>query len=156
MQLMVPPEIAQQIVDALGQAGRREIGGILMGEHIGPDAFRVKELTVQRKGGSFAAFMRTVSEILGPLRAFFEKTKHEYTRFNYLGEWHSHHSFALEPSRKDHLTMYNMVMDSSLGARFVVLLLVKMGDKRQLKATVTVYQPNKNPLAGNVVQERWV
>lgn len=154
MQLIVPPEIAQQIVDALGQAGRREIGGILMGEHIGPDAFCVKELTIQRKGGSFAAFVRIVSEILGPLRAFFEKTKHEYTRFNYLGEWHSHHSFALEPSKKDHLTMYEMVMDPGLGARFVILLLVKLGDAGKLQATVTVYQPNKHPFLGSVIEER--
>ena len=56
MQLILPPEIVQQLIDALGQAGRREIGGILMGEHVGPDAFRLKELTVQRKEGTFAGF----------------------------------------------------------------------------------------------------
>lgn len=156
MQLILPPEIIRQLTDALGQAGRREIGGILMGEHVGPDTFRLKELTLQRKVGTFAAFVRIVGEILGPLRAFFEKTKHEYTRFNYLGEWHSHHSFALEPSGKDHVTMYSMVMDHQLGARFVLLLLVKLGDHGQLEASVTVYQPNKRPFTGSIVQERLV
>jgi hypothetical protein len=153
MKLIVPPEITGQLVDGLRQAGRREIGGILMGEHVGHDTFRLKEITVQRKGGSFAAFVRIVAELLGPLRAFFEKTNHEYARFNYLGEWHSHHSFALEPSRKDHLTMYNMVTDPQLGARFVALLLVKLGDKGQLLGSVTVYQPNIRPFAGSIVQE---
>lgn len=127
-----------------------------MGEHVGPGIFRVKELTLQRKGGSFAAFVRIVSEILGPLRAFFEKTKREYTRFNYLGEWHSHHSFALAPSERDHLTMYNMVTDPGLGARFVLLLLVKLGEGNQLQTSVTVYQPNRPPFGGDVIRERFV
>jgi hypothetical protein len=153
MQLLVPPEIDARLVEALSAAGRREIGGILMGEHVGPDVFRVKELTIQRKGGTFAAFVRIVSEILAPLRAFFESTKHDYTKFNYLGEWHSHHSFALRPSGRDHTTMYEMVIDPQLGARFVVLLLVRLDNENRLEASVTVYQPNLNPFVGQVVQE---
>jgi hypothetical protein len=156
MQLLVPTEITSQLVEALAQAGRREIGGILMGEHIGVDTFRVKELTIQRKGGTFAAFIRIVAEILAPLRAFFDSTKHDYTRFNYLGEWHSHHSFALSPSGRDHTTMYGIVTDPQLGARFVVLLLVKLGDDNQLDGSVTVYQPNKKPFRGSVTQERLI
>src|SRR5439155_5778823 len=132
MQLLIPPEIALRLVNALAQAGKKEIGGILMGEHVGPDIFRVKEVTIQRKGGTFAAFIRIVADILAPLRAFFDATKHDYTRFNYLGEWHSHHSFALEPSGRDHMTMCDMVMDPQLGAHFVVLLLVKVNNGGQL------------------------
>lgn len=153
MQLLVPPEIVQHLVDALGQAGQREIGGILMGEHVGPDTFRVKELTIQRKDGTFAAFIRMVAEILAPLLAFFDTTKHDYTKFNYLGEWHSHHSFALTPSGRDQNTMYDIVMDHQLGARFVVLLLVKLDHHGLLEGSVTVYQPNKPSCAGNIIQE---
>lgn len=153
MQLLVPPQIASQLVEGLTQAGRREIGGILMGEHVGPDTFRVTEVTIQRTGGTFAAFVRIVSEILAPLRAFFEVTKHDYTKFNYVGEWHSHHSFALEPSGRDHATMYNIVNDPDLGARFVVLLLVRLDESDQLEGSVTVYVPGKRPFVGRVVQE---
>jgi len=124
-----------------------------MGEHIGPDTFRVKEITIQRKGGTFAAFIRMVEEILGPLLAFFDTTKHNYTKFNYLGEWHSHHSFALAPSRRDHTTMYNLVMNPQLGAHFILLLLVKPDHHGQLEGSVTVYQPNKTAFTGSVVQE---
>ena len=152
MQLLITPEISQQLVDALRQAGQREIGGILMGEHAGPDSFRVKEITIQRKGGTLAAFVRMVEEILAPLLAFFDTTKHDYTRFNYLGEWHSHHSFALVPSGRDHTTMYNTVMDPQLGAHFVLLLLVKQDHHGQLEGSVTVYQPNKPPFAGSIIQ----
>ena len=45
MQLIIPPKIKVRLVETLVQAGQREVGGILMGEHIGPDTFLVKELT---------------------------------------------------------------------------------------------------------------
>jgi len=153
MQLLVPPEIKDQLTSALSAAGHREIGGVLMGEHVGPDTFRLKEVTIQRKGGTFAAFVRIVSEILAPLRAFFEATKHDYSKFNYLGEWHSHHSFALTPSGRDHHTMQDMVNDSELGARFLVLMLVRLNSGNQLEGSVTVYQPDSQPFTGGVVQE---
>ncbi len=117
------------------------------------DGRGARGLTVQRKWGTFAAFIRIVAEILAPLRAFFDTTKHDYTRFNYLGEWHSHHSFALSPSGRDHMTMYDIVMGPQLGARFVVLLLVKLDDHGELEGSVIVYQPNKTPFAGSIIQE---
>lgn len=153
MKLILPLEIAKQLIDAMVHAGRREVGGILMGEHVGRENFRVKEFTVQRKGGTFARFIRMVEDIVAPLRAFFDATKHNYTRFNYLGEWHSHHSFALAPSKRDHRTMYDMVMDPQFGARFIVLLLVKLDNLGQLEANATVYQPNKAPFACTIIRE---
>ena len=153
MILILPDEIVSKITDSLIEAGSREIGGVLMGEHVGADTFRVKELTVQRKGGTFAAFVRFVEEIIAPLRTFFHATNHDYTRFNYIGEWHSHHSFALTPSRRDHSTMLEIVMDSHLGAHFVVLMLVKLSSAKALDCSVTVYQPNAKPFVGKVLQE---
>lgn len=153
MKLILPLEIAKQLIDVMAQAGRREVGGILMGEHIGRETFRVKELTIQRKGGTFARFIRMVEEIVAPLRAFFDATKHDYTRFNYLGEWHSHHSFSLAPSNRDHKTMYDIVMDPQLGAHFIVLLLVKLDNLGQLEANATVYQPGKAPFSCTIIRE---
>ena len=153
MQLLIPPEIRSHLLDALTRARQREIGGILMGEHVGPDTFRVKQLTIQRKKGTYAAFIRIVKEILAPLRAFFDSTNHNYKRFNYLGEWHSHHSFKLSPSGRDHGTMYDIVTDPQLGPHFVVLLLVRLGNHGQLEGRVTVYQPNGTSFKGSIIQE---
>lgn len=152
MQLLLPPDIVSRMATALSEAGRREVGGVLMGEHVGPDIFRVKELTIQRKGGTFATFVRVVQSIVGPLQAFFRATQHDYTRFNYLGEWHSHHSFALNPSTRDHRSMLEIIDDPQLGANFVVLLLVKL-NQSILDFAVFVYQPNGQPRTGEVVQE---
>ena len=156
MQLLLPPEIVDRMAAALTEAGHREIGGILMGEHVGPDSFRVKDLTIQRKGGTFATFVRIVGNILGPLQAFFRSTRYDYIRFNYLGEWHSHHSFALSPSTTDHRSMISLVDDPQLGANFVVLLLAKIGDHAALDCVVFIYQPKARPRTGEVVQEHAV
>jgi hypothetical protein len=154
MKLLIPPDISSQLVKVLRKAGKREVGGILMGEHIGPDTFRVKELTVQRKYGTFASFVRIVDEITAPLKAFFDSTKHNYTRFNYLGEWHSHHSFSLSPSGEDHDSMRELIYDSQLGARFIILLLVKLNEGCCLESSVTVYQPDSAPKVGVVSYSR--
>ena len=153
MRLVLPVEVIKEMCDALTKAGRREIGGILMGEHIGPDTFRVKAMTIQPKGGTFASFVRIIAGIVAPLRSFFEATRHNYRRVNYLGEWHSHHSFELSPSGRDHLTMNEIVIDESLGAHFVVLLLVKLDRHALLNCSVTVYQRNTGPYIGIVEQE---
>lgn len=153
MQLLLPPEIVDRMEAALAEAGRREIGGILMGEHVGPDTFRVKDLTIQRKGGTFATFVRIVRNILGPLQAFFRASGHDYIRFNYLGEWHSHHSFPLSPSTTDHRSMISLIDDPQLGANFVVLLLAKLGDHAALDCAVFIYLPKAQPHTGEVVRE---
>ena len=88
-----------------------------------------------------------------PLRAFFHATKHEYTRFNYIGEWHSHHSFALTPSPRDRATMLEMITDSDLGARFLILLLVRLADGGELEHAVTVYMPSGESVCGSIVRE---
>lgn len=141
MQVLLPPEIQEQLISALRAAGRREIGGILMGEHVGANAFRVVSVTIQTRGGAFASFVRLVQHVVRPLADFFRKTSHQYTRFNYLGEWHSHHSFELNPSTTDAETMRELVDDPEVGATFAVLLILRLDGDRDLRGSVTVFLP---------------
>ena len=153
MQLILPREIRQQLETALRDAGRREIGGILMAEHTAENAFCVRSLTIQRRGGSFATFLRAVETFLGPLRNFFRQTDYNYTRFNYIGEWHSHPSFVPAPSEKDHRTMWSIINDPQVGAFFVVLLIVKLDENAEFVGTVTVYQPDAPAFRGELTLE---
>jgi hypothetical protein len=86
VKILLPHELEQKLIRALQEAGYREIGGILMGERIGPDSYRIKDVTIQNKGGTIASFVRLVGGILGPLKRFFQQTNNEFARFNYLGE----------------------------------------------------------------------
>lgn len=150
MQLVVPSEIRAQLREALKQAGRREIGGILMGEDLRSDTFRVKEVSVQRHGGTFASFVRLVQDCLVPLQRFFRSNRNEYRRFNYMGEWHSHHSFELIPSMEDHRSMFEIIEDERVGANFVVLFLVKLDAHDEVDGAAFVYVRNQVPFFADV------
>jgi proteasome lid subunit RPN8/RPN11 len=154
MKLLLPPPLVKRLAIALEKAGTHEIGGILMGKHVTENVFQVTDLTIQRHGGGFATFLRVVQDITEPLRNFFRATNHNYTRFNYLGEWHSHPSFIPEPSSRDHQTMRDIIEDPDVGANFVVLMIVKLNQSRQLEGSVTVYQPNEREFMGELVQEK--
>ena len=145
MRLLLPVEVAKELADALRDAGRREVGGVLMGEHVSEGVFRVKDLTVQRRG-TLASFVREVGAALVPLRRFFRETGHDYTRFNYLGEWHSHPSFTPEPSPTDSESMWRLVEDPVVGANFAVLLIVRLGDGGKLEGSATAYLPSRRRL----------
>lgn len=153
MRLVLPREIREQIETALREAGRNEIGGILMAEHIAENAFRVQSVTIQRRGGSFAAFLRVVEAFIGPLKNFFRRTDYNYTKFNYIGEWHSHPSFVPKPSETDHQTMQSIINDPETGAFFVVLMIVKLNKDDALTGTVTVYQPDAPDFFGELILE---
>lgn len=139
--LILPIEQHELLLAALRKAGEREVGGIIMGEHAGPNLFVVQEMTVHRRG-AFASFMRRIEDAIGRLRAFFQETGHDYTRFNYLGEWHSHPSFPPYPSRTDDLSMLQIVQDKAVGANFAVLLIVKLGIEGELVSTAHTYLPD--------------
>src|SRR5216684_7431718 len=129
--LILPPEVAEKMRAALHMAGNREIGGVLMAEHTGPNQFEVLDLTIHGRG-TIAYFFRKVEEAVTRLKSFFVRVNHDYVRFNYLGEWHSHPSFELEPSGKDDSSIRGIVEDGDVGANFVVLLIVKLANNGEL------------------------
>ena len=122
-------------------AGSNECGGVLMAEHLGPGHFVVRQLSVQG-GGRFASFIRQTRSALRALSKFFRQSSHDYTRFNYLGEWHSHPSFSVQPSTTDHQSMLDIVMDERVGANFVVLLIFKLSRQGELEGSAHTYIPD--------------
>jgi proteasome lid subunit RPN8/RPN11 len=142
LELILPWTIKAELVKALKKGDTQEIGGVLMGEHVEGCRFRVVEITVQFSGGSVARFVRAIATLVAPLRSFFTRTNHEYRKFNYLGEWHSHPMFVLTPSFTDRETMQSLVEDPMVGANFAVLLLVKLDGSQKLQGSATVFVPH--------------
>ncbi len=152
MRVLVPRDVSKRLESALRSAGRREVGGVLMGEHVSEGVFRVKDLTVQRRG-TLASFVREVGVALTPLRRFFRETGHDYVRFNYLGEWHSHPSFTPEPSHRDSESMWRIVDDPAVGANFAVLLIVRLGSKGKIEGSATAYLRGRRKLEATLEAE---
>lgn len=150
MNVIIPGEISNMIKIGLKKARSREIGGILLGEHTSENEFQISDITIQKTGGGVAFFERIVHCIIEPLKRFFVRTGHNYKRFNYLGEWHSHPSFSPYPSTIDHSTMQELIKDEKFGANFIVLMIVKL-NSNDLVGTVTIYQSDKEPFLGNLI-----
>lgn len=139
--LILPRDITNRLISALAKAKCREIGGVLLGEHVGFNQFKVHEITIHRQG-SVVSFLRRIEDALFQINRFFKKTEKNYTRFNYIGEWHSHPLFEPFPSSKDDESMLEIIQDSAVGANFAVLLIVKLDSSRQIITTVHTYLPD--------------
>jgi proteasome lid subunit RPN8/RPN11 len=149
MKLLLPQRIIKRLKRKL--CGRTaEIGGVIVGEHIAADTFRVIDISVQRRGGTAAHFVRDPAHHKVFLAEFFAKTGNDYTRFNYIGEWHSHPAFEPLPSGPDFATMYNLVEDSDVGVNFAVLIIVRLKGWRMLELSTTVFRAGVIPEAVSV------
>ncbi len=147
----IPAHIEERLRRDLLSGGRREIGGILMGECLEPGRFQVVDFTVDHGGGTVSTFVRSLRAVLQALTRFFDRTEHEYQRFNYLGEWHSHPSFAPSPSFRDIESVQSIADDPEVGANFVALLILRLSDETGIEGTATVFQVGVPPEAATLV-----
>lgn len=123
---------------ALVRGGRRETGGQLFGRMHAPGVFSVVELTAQKRLGTVACFFVDLIDALKLSERFFYKRRGDYRTYNYIGEWHSHPSFAVTPSGTDIVTMRQLVMDASFKGNFSVLLITRL-DQDTLTASACVF-----------------
>lgn len=142
MELLLPEAISRRFLLALKTGGTQEIGGLLMGEHVGGETFRLVDISVQTLRGTHSTFERDPEEHRAQLTEFFDRTGADYTRFNYLGEWHSHPSFEPLPSAKDMRTMRSIVRDPNVGVNFAVLIIVRVVRHGRLAMSATAVLPD--------------
>ena len=141
LQLILPADVQTALTRALRHAGVRECGGLLLGEHVGIDQFAVRMVNVQRPG-TVASFVRSLSGVAASIKRFCAKQGNDFRRFNYLGEWHSHPSFSVQPSSTDHGSMLDIVTNRQVQANFVVLLILKLNTSGQLEGSAHTYLPD--------------
>ncbi|WP_338834503.1 Mov34/MPN/PAD-1 family protein [Bradyrhizobium septentrionale] len=126
MRLRLPNDQLDLLRDALRRAGTKEIGGQIFGEQLAPSDFLASELTFQKRPGTFARFVVDLVQAARDAVRFFNRTKHHYQRFNYIGEWHSHPSFEVRPSDVDLNAMRRLVNDPNFQGRFAVLMITRL------------------------------
>jgi len=153
MQLLLPIEVVRKMRGHMLRASSREIGGMLMGEALGEQVFRVVDFTIDTKSGTSAHFVRNAAEHDNSLAAFFERTGDDYRRFNYLGEWHTHPSFSVNPSAQDIRSMQDLV-DGSGGVDFAVLLIARLRWLFVYECSTHLFVRDHAPNAVEVIRER--
>ena len=150
MEVLIPGSVRSRMKRDLLRAGRREIGGLLMGEEVGDQRFQIVDFSVDTESGSRSRFARNADHHERELQAFFERTRADYRRFNYLGEWHSHPSFDVQPSVQDLRSMQDLV-GSSQGVHFAVLLVARLRWFWRFDGTATLFVRSHQPRAINLV-----
>ena len=140
MRVTLATDQTTKLVAALKRAGSREIGGQLYGEQLAPSEFLVTDMTIQRRRGSVARFFVDLVQATRDAVRFFGRTRHRYTRYNYIGEWHSHPRFAVRPSGTDIETMRSLVRDPEFQGSFAVLMILRLSNTT-LSAAAWVFDP---------------
>lgn len=129
----------------LRAAGSNEIGGVLAAEQVGDGRFVVRSLSVQRNG-KFSSFKRDPIQHRAFIKRFHARTGNNHTRFNYLGEWHSHPSFIALPSSPDLRQMQTLIEDEEQTASFLVLVVVKLAKDGELCGSVHAFRRRHEPI----------
>lgn len=144
MRVEIAADIRARLRRALSAAGRREIGGVLMGEQVVPGHFRIVDLSIDSEAGGRAHFVRSPEAHSEALGLFFQRTGNAYDRFNYLGEWHSHPRFPVTPSVQDTASMTELV-NGERGIDFAVLLIVRLEWWRMITSSCTLFRRGYAP-----------
>lgn len=160
MKLLLPAFIVERLTQALRRGKTSEIGGVLVGEHVAGDVFRIVDLSVQLSGGTAAHFIRDHKLAKLFLDDFFERTGRAYDRYNYIGEWHSHPLFAPLPSGEDFVTMHQLVADPEVGVNFAVLIIARLSWRSRIDFSATLFRQGNSvetvevEIDGNVAEEK--
>ena len=151
MKLLFPVSLVGRLKRELRRGKSREIGGVLVGEHLADETFRIVDLSVQHSGGTAVHFERDPVHHKEFLADFFKRTGQDYRRFNYIGEWHSHPSFEPIPSGEDFITMRDLVEDPAVGVNFAVLIIARLHGRTELELSATLFRRGTMPTNANLV-----
>lgn len=154
MRIEIAAGIENRFRKALRSARRREIGGMLFAEQLAPGSFRLTDFSIDEFSGSHLRFRRDPTVHSDAMNAFFERTGRDYARYNYLGEWHSHPSFSVNPSPEDVSTMMELVSDGQT-ITFAALLIVRLRLGYWVDHTWTMFSRNHAPQRVRTAP-RWV
>jgi proteasome lid subunit RPN8/RPN11 len=149
MKLILPLPIIERLKGEL-RGRRHEMGGILVGEYVEADTFRLVDISFQKNGGTVAHFVRDPLHHKAFLADFFARTGGNYRKFNYIGEWHSHPSFEPRPSGEDIATMFDLVGDPEVGVNFAILIIARLLRWNRVQISATLFRSGVMPEAISV------
>lgn len=124
---------------------------MLFAEQLAAAHFRVMDFSLSAHSGSRTTFTREPELHRQALNDFFCRTGHDFTHFNYLGEWHSHPSFSTHPSLDDIATMTDLV-ENNKEITFAVLMIVRLRFQFWIDYTFTVFVRGAAPITSNTVR----
>lgn len=144
MKVELAKNVRSRMLSSLKKAGSREIGGLLMAEQVKRGEFRIVDFSLDDFTGSTDQFVRSPEHHRVALNDFFSRTGNDYSRYNYLGEWHSHPNHAPFPSVTDVHSMQEL-LDEERSIPFAILLIVKRGWWRKFHCSAMLFGQEEEP-----------
>jgi len=122
IEFILTDEVKNKLINVLNEYDDVEIGGILVGIKEGENLFKIVDLSIPDKKQKF--FRIKFSREKKSIKKFL-KNHYKNDTGRYIGEWHSHPTFSLNPSHIDINTMVGIINDKNYGVTFAVLLIVQ-------------------------------
>lgn len=144
MRITIEPAQLLRLEAELRRAGGREIGGVLVGEHLGGGDFRLVDFSVQRRGGGRAHFNRDPVAAAAFVDRAIREAGGDPLKVNYLGEWHSHPGMSACPSTTDMLQMQAIMESDAEVATFGALIVASVGSIG-LEISATLFRAGHPP-----------
>lgn len=151
LSLKIPSAHWNAMRGCLKLGGIREIGGWLAAEQLAPGDFELVGFTVDLDVGTHNRFASLPNTHGAQLDDILAANSDRAGRMDYLGEWHSHPTFAPVPSDIDVAAMTKMVEKS--GPSFATLLIVRLLGTATLQATITTFQRGLPPEHGQLITD---
>lgn len=115
--------VEYRMIEALKEHSHNEIGGILIGRKLDLNSILIVDLTVSDEIKKFSPFkfIRETKKSNKLIKKHFKNSTGYY-----VGEWHSHPSFSLNPSPGDIRTMKGIIKNTDYGVAFSLMIIVKL------------------------------
>ena len=126
MKLILPAAAIERWRVELRTGGNREIGGVLIAEYMGEQTFRLAEFSRQCEAGTYTRFVRDDVQARRFVASYLHDTGKNPQQCNYIGEWHTHPLFSVQPSSEDITSMVELARDPNVGIGFAILIIMRL------------------------------
>jgi len=129
LEIIIPAKITSLIKKHIDKYSPLETKGALFAEHLGDNIFKIDSVYLEPKPGTTTYVKLVVNRVYQAFQNSFHK-KHQYhfSKFNYIGDWHSHPLFECIPSSFDVEEVQKDLKNSN--ANFLVQLILKVNQDK--------------------------
>ena len=125
MEIIIPKKISLKLKKQISKYSPLETKGALFAEDLGNDTFRIDEVYLEPKPGTTTFVKLFINqEYVSFQKNYHKLRKNNFSKFNFIGDWHSHPLFECFPSSYDIREVEEDIKKSN--AIFLVQLILKV------------------------------
>ncbi len=125
MEIIIPKKISLILIKQISKHSPLETKGALFAEDLGNDTFKIDEVYLEPKPGTTTFVKLYINqEYLSFQKNYHKFRKNNFSKYNYIGDWHSHPLFECLPSSYDVSEVEEDIKKSN--AIFLVQIILKV------------------------------